>query len=46
MVLDQPVREAGRTWVLSRTWAENTVPTFKALLALAPMDRFGYRPVC
>lgn len=43
--LDQPVHEAGRTWVLSKMWGTNTVATLDALIALAPVDGFAYRPV-
>ena len=43
--LDQPVHEAGRTWVLSKGWGTNTVPMLEALIGLAPTDGFGYRPV-
>jgi len=43
--LDQPVHETGRTWVLSKMWGTNTVATLEGLLALAPTDGFGYRPV-
>lgn len=43
--LDQPVHESGRTWVLSKMWGTNTVPTLDALIALAPSDGFSYHPV-
>lgn len=43
--LDQPVHDGERTWVLSKMWGTNTVPTLTALLSLAPSGDFAYRPV-
>ena len=43
--LDQPVHQDGRTWVLSKMWGSNTVATLDPLIALAPNEGFGYRPI-
>lgn len=42
--LDQPIHEAGHTWVLSKMWGTNTVATLDALIALTTSDEFGYEP--
>ena len=41
--LEDPLHEDGRTWVVSKSWGTNTVPTLDALLELAPSAGFGYR---
>lgn len=41
--LDEPIQENGRTWVLSKMWGTNTIPTLEALVDLAPSIGFGYR---
>lgn len=43
--LDQPLHDGGRTWVLSKMWGTNTVPTLEALLSLAPSPGFEFRPI-
>lgn len=43
--LDHPVRDADRTWVLSKMWGRQTVPTLDKLVALAPREGFSYRAV-
>lgn len=40
--LEAPLHEDGRTWVLSKMWGTNTVPTLDALLQLAPVEGYGY----
>lgn len=37
-----PIIDDGRTWVLSKQWGLNTVPTLDALLELAPGPGFSY----
>ncbi|WP_165368067.1 endonuclease NucS domain-containing protein [Phytoactinopolyspora endophytica] len=41
--LDEPIHEEGTTWVLTKMWGTNTVPTLDALLELAPNDGYGYQ---
>lgn len=43
--IDAPLREDGKTWVLSKMWGTNTEPVLDRLLTLAPTDGFGYEPV-
>lgn len=43
--LDEPVHDQGRTWVLSKMWGTNTLPTLNALVSLAPTDGFGFEAV-
>ncbi len=40
--LDEPIHDDDRTWVLSRMWGTNTLPTLDALIGLAPSDGFAY----
>jgi hypothetical protein len=41
--LDRPIHEDDKTWVLSKMWGTNTVPTLAALLELAPTPGYGYQ---
>jgi len=43
--LEEPLHAGERTWVLSKMWGTNTVPTMEALLALVPGNGYGYRAV-
>jgi len=40
--LDEPVQDGETTWVLSKMWGTNTLPTLVAL-ELAPTDGYGYQ---
>jgi hypothetical protein len=40
--LDEPIHDGDRTWVLSKMWGTNTLPTLDALLQLAPSEGFAY----
>ncbi len=40
--LDVPIHDADSTWVLSKMWGLNTIPTLDALIRLAPTDGFSY----
>lgn len=40
--IDSPIVEDGKTWILSKQWGTNTLPTLDALLKLAPTPGFGY----
>lgn len=40
--LDEPIHDGEQTWVLSKMWGTNTVPTLDALLRLAPADGYTY----
>jgi hypothetical protein len=39
--LDEPIPDGARTWVLSKMWGTNTLPTLDALISLAPTG-YGY----
>lgn len=41
--MDRPIIDAGRTWILSKMWGANTVPTLEALIELAPEAGISYR---
>jgi hypothetical protein len=46
LFLDEPVHDAGRTWVLSKRWGANTEHILERLTALAPPGAgFGYESV-
>ena len=40
--IDSPIADDGRTWVLSKQWGTNTLPTLDALIELAPDAGIGY----
>lgn len=42
--IDSPIVDVATntTWVLTKQWGRNTVPTLDALVALAPSSAFGY----
>jgi hypothetical protein len=40
--LDEPIHDAGRTWVLSKMWGAGTVDVMDALVGLAPESGIGY----
>jgi hypothetical protein len=41
---DEPIHDGDQTWVLSKRWGTNTLPTLEALLALAPSAGITYEP--
>jgi hypothetical protein len=43
--LDEPIHDGARTWVLSKMWGTNTLPTLDALISLAPSTGYGYEAV-
>lgn len=42
---EAPILDEDQTWLLSKMWGRQTVPTLDKLLTLAPGDGFGYRAV-
>jgi hypothetical protein len=40
--LDEPIPDDTRTWVLSKSWGTNTLPTLDALVSLASTTGYGY----
>jgi len=42
---EAPIRDENHTWVLSKLWGRQTVPTLDKLVDLAPGEGFGYRAV-
>ena len=38
--LDNPVRDEGRTWIVTKMWGRNTEPVLERLTKLAP-EQFG-----
>lgn len=46
LFLEEPIHDAGRTWVLSKRWGTNTGHTLERLVELAPPGAdFTYEPV-
>lgn len=42
--IESPILDDGNTWILSKQWGTNTLPTFDALIELAPDDlSFSYQ---
>jgi hypothetical protein len=41
--MDSPIVDNGHTWILSKQWGTNTLPTLDVLIALAPDAGIGYR---
>jgi len=40
--MDSPIVDGDTTWLLSKQWGTNTIPTLDALLGLAPTPGFSY----
>jgi hypothetical protein len=44
--LDNPVRDEGRTWIVTKMWGRNTEPVLERLTKLAPeQSGIGYEAV-